>query len=78
MGSRGPLPGAHILYTSQTKYFTSPNQNGTILPFTNLSKLVSGAGQYVVSVRLFTSRLPVTARKYKDLLTLMNLEGRMS
>ena len=37
--SRGPLPGMHTRYTSQTKYITLSNQNGTISPFKEITYL---------------------------------------
>ena len=37
--SRGPLPGMHTRYTSQTKYITLSNQNGTISLFKEITYL---------------------------------------
>ena len=37
--SRGPLPGMHTRYTSQTKYITFYNQNGIISPFKEITYL---------------------------------------
>ena len=37
--SRGPLPGMHARYTSQTKYITLSNQNGTISLFKEITYL---------------------------------------
>ena len=48
--SRGPLPGTHARYTSQTKYITLSNQNGTISLFkeiTYLSKVLRHHGPIV-------------------------------
>ena len=37
--SRGPLPGMHACYSSQTKYITLSNQNGTISLFKEITYL---------------------------------------
>ena len=50
--SRGPLPGMHTRYTSQTKYITLSNQNGTISLFkeiTYLSKVLRYHGPIIIA-----------------------------
>ena len=50
--SRGPLPGRHTRYTSQTKYITLSNQNGTISLFkeiTYLSKVPRYHGPIIIA-----------------------------